>query len=302
VRAILESSLRTLGLLTYQGDSIARHNVNSEPMLSPFVSAFFILGVLLTVLNIKKPYALFFLSYLFLTLLPGMLTVNAPHAARTLGAVIPAILLTTLGILAAFHILQRVSKTVATTTLAAAILGGSLYTGFNDGLLRYGAALDTITVAESALWGMDREKVHVANLVNELGPKLDIYLSPQLFFHSTIEYLTYSKSAYRFYTSKTDFKQVTPPGKIPVIILQPEETNLWWLRDEEGKHFFKWWDQTYKMDEQKIRLMLRQTYGSAPQMISMSDSRLILHLRELYPNATELRFEDFVIFIIARPS
>src|SRR5262249_37212084 len=68
VHAVLRSSLRTLGLMTYMGDSIARHNINSEPMLSPYLSAFFFLGLLITLLNIRKPYALFILAYLFLTL------------------------------------------------------------------------------------------------------------------------------------------------------------------------------------------------------------------------------------------
>ena len=107
VQAVLHSSLRTLGLMTYRGDSIARHNVNSEPMLSPFLSSFFFLGLLIVLLNIRKPYALFLLAYLFLTLLPGMLTVDSPHAARTLGAVVPVILISALGVLAAFRIIRN---------------------------------------------------------------------------------------------------------------------------------------------------------------------------------------------------
>jgi hypothetical protein len=297
LQAILHSSIRTLGLMTYKGDSIFRHNVNSEPMLSPFLSSFFYLGLLIVLLNIRKPYALFILVYLFLTLLPGMLTVDSPHAARTLGAVVPTILIASIGVLAAFQILRNSSRLLSTAGLTL-ILTGAAYAGFNDGLLRYGQALDALPVADSALWGMDREKVHVADLLNNLGMGCDAYLSPQLFFHATIEYLTYSQASYHLLSQRTDVRQITPPQKIPILILQPKETNLWWLRDEPGKRFFKWWNQTYKMEDKKINLLMRQTYGSFPQMTSQSDQKLILQIRQKYPDAKELSFRDFVVFLI----
>ena len=91
---IMDSASKTLGMFTYRGDAIDRHNVHEEPMLSPFACGFFFIGLAITIANIRKPYAAFLIVYLFLTILPGILSVNAPHASRTIGSVIPAIILT----------------------------------------------------------------------------------------------------------------------------------------------------------------------------------------------------------------
>jgi 4-amino-4-deoxy-L-arabinose transferase-like glycosyltransferase len=187
-----QSVLRTSWLFTYQGDAIARHNVNSEPMLSPYASAFFLLGLLVALANIRKRYFLFTLLWLALNLVLGVVTVGAPHAARTLGAIPPTMILTAIGVLAALQILSPWGRIISTAILAV-ILGGNFYTGINDALLRFPLCLDGLPAAISSLWGMDRDQANVASLINRLGPKCEVYLSPQYFFHSTVEYLTYSK-------------------------------------------------------------------------------------------------------------
>ncbi len=295
---IMDSAIKTIGMFTYRGDAIARHNVNEEPLLSPFACGFFLIGLGITLVNIRKPYAAFLIIYLFLTILPGILSVNAPHASRTIGSVIPAILFTSLGISAAVQMLIKVFQPLGTLILAI-VLGGNFYTGPNDGLLRYSQALDNLDPKTSALWGMDRDQYRVVQLLNQLGNRIDPYLSPQLYFHSSVEYLTYSKSSHRPYGRGLKLEEPGKERKIDLIIVQPEQCNLWWLRDDDLKNFYKWWAQTGPYDVKQIRGILYRSYVNSTT--NTSDWRLIQSIHKDYPHARELKFETFTVFLVPPP-
>jgi hypothetical protein len=268
-------------------------------MLSPFASAFFILGFLVVLGNFKKPFARFMLLYLFFTALPGMLSVNAPHASRTLGSVAPAIMFTAFGILAARRIFLNLSKFLVMIFFAI-VLSGNLYTGPNDGLLRYGYILDSLDHKTSSLWGMDRDEYRVTQLVNQLGPRTDIYLSPQLFFHAAIEYLTYEKSEHKLFTIGTNLQPTWRAGKLAAIVVQPQETNMWWLRDDEGKRFFKWWTQARGYSPEQIRAITSKAYTNYSRMMRMNDYRMIEYIQNNYPNAKALHLHSFDVYVIGK--
>lgn len=293
---IIDSTIKTIGMFTYRGDAIDRHNVHEEPMLSPFACGFFLIGLGITLANIRKSYAAFMIIYLFLTILPGILSVNAPHSSRTIGSVIPAVLFTTLGISAAMQMLIRIFQPLGTLILAI-VLGGNFYTGPNDGLLRYSQALDSLDPKTSALWGMDRDQYRVTQLINQLGSRIDPYLTPQLYFHSTVEYLTYSKSAHRPYGRGLKLEDPGKERKIDLIIVQPENCNLWWLRDDDLKNFYKWWAQTGPYDVKQIRGILYRSYTNSTT--NTSDWRLIQSIRKDYPHARELKFDSFTVFLVS---
>jgi hypothetical protein len=291
----MDSALKTIGIFTYRGDAIDRHNVHEEPMLSPFACGFFLIGLGITLANIRKPYAAFLILYLFLTILPGILSVNAPHSSRTIGSVIPAVLFTSLGISTAIQMMTKFFQPLGTLILAI-ILGGNFYTGPNDGLLRYSQALDNLDPKTSALWGMDRDQYRVVQLLNQLGPRIDPYLSPQLYFHAAVEYLTFSKSSHRPYGRGLKLEDPGKEKKIDLIIVQPAECNLWWLRDDDQKSFYKWWAQTGPYNVKQIRGILFRSYANSTT--NSSDWRLIQSIHKDYPHARELKFETFTVFLV----
>src|SRR5262249_20426049 len=152
-----------VGIFDWKGDAIARHNVGVEPMLSPFSSAFFLLGILLSIVYRRKPFAIFLVLYLLIMLVPGMLAVDAPNAPRVLGSVPPALLLTSLGIFGAVRILAMFSVLLS-RIFGAVILAGNLVTGPVDALFRQPQVLDSLPVKTAELWGMDREPENIARL------------------------------------------------------------------------------------------------------------------------------------------
>lgn len=297
---VVDSTLKTLGLFTYRGDPIDRHNVNEEPMLSPFACGFFLIGIGIAVVNFRKRYAAFLLLYFFFTILPGILSVDSPHSSRTVGSVIPAILFTTIGLVASVNLFAKLLPLLGTFLLAT-VLGGNFYTGPRDGLLRYAEHLDRLNPKTSALWGMDRDQFRVVQLLNQLGPRIDPYLSVQYYFHASIEYLTYEKSQHKLYGPGTTLKDTWKQKKIGLIIVQPEECNLWWLRDDDRKRFFKWWDQKGPFNVKSIRLLVNRSYGNPSRTSNMSDARVIQSIKRNFPNARELKMDSFTVFLIGAP-
>lgn len=296
-RLVAQATINTLAMFNFQGDRIERHNVDSEPMLSPFAGPFFLVGCLITLTCIRRRYALFLVLYLLLTLLPGFLSVDSPNTGRVQGCIPPAMILCGLAVAATARLAARWPAPLATLVLAV-VLGGSAYTGINDALLRYPLRLDTLPPQVSDIWGLDREPARAADLMNRLGNRCAVFATPQLFFHSATEYLTYSKSEHQLFVPATNLK-ARAGGKVAVVLLQQNpQMNLWFLRDDDGKRFYKWWSQRYGMTIPWIRAAVRSAYGGNPQMMKTSDQKMLDLLRDIYPGGRYLDFQTFAAYVV----
>jgi len=86
----LTTTLQTLGMFVWQGDPQWHYNVANTPVFDPLTSVLFLAGVLIALWRIRRlPYA-FYLVWLFVTLIPGMLSAPAPHYMRTAAAQVAA--------------------------------------------------------------------------------------------------------------------------------------------------------------------------------------------------------------------
>lgn len=294
LKLVALSTANTAGMFTYKGDKIARHNVFLEPMLSPFASSFFLLGLILAAMNWRKPRAAFVILYLFFGILPGILSVDAPNAPRNLGSIPPAMLLAAFGILAAVRIASNVAPLMGKALLMI-LLGGNLLTGVNDALFRFPEILDSLPVKTAELWGMDRDPTEVVVLLNQIGPGAEVYVSPEFFFHSTVEYLTYGKSTHRLFGPSTDFHEAASEKKIAMVILQPANANLWWLRNDDQKRFEKWWEQIYGMHAPEISKLCHETYDN--YLTNSSDRKWLSKLHRARPDGHILIFDHFALFV-----
>ncbi len=284
-----KSAVRSVAMFTYQGDPRQRHDVNREPALSPFTTAFFILGCLLAARNLKRNYALFLISYLLIALLPGILSIDTPHFPRSLGTLLPALILSAMGMISAYRVIAAGSVRAA-KLLAIVVLMGVSFTGINDALFRYSYLLDTPYRFSS---GMSRVETDAAKLVNQLGNRCRIYLSPQLFFHASVEFLTYPDSKQELFTPQTAFNK----DGVAVVLLVTRDRDLWWLRDDDGKNYFHWWTKERNLRVDEIRVLAGTTYpldGSAPQ----TDNSLLELLKERYPAGKILEPGPFTVFLV----
>ena len=83
---VLTTTLQTLGMFVWQGDPQWHYNVAHTPVFDPFTAILFITGFVIAIWRWRRmPYA-FYLIWLLVSLIPGMLSAPAPHFMRTAAA------------------------------------------------------------------------------------------------------------------------------------------------------------------------------------------------------------------------
>ncbi|HET6266315.1 MAG TPA: glycosyltransferase family 39 protein [Acidobacteriota bacterium] len=292
---ILESTGKTLGLFTLQGDIVAGDNVYAEPMLAPLAAPFFLLGFVILLLNIRKTPMLVLLIYFVVTLLPSIFSSGAPNAYRTLGCLAPTFLIIGFGIIAAIEIIPDYARVTRTAVLVM-ILGANMLLGLYDSFVRYPDILDNLPVDVSEAWGLEAPPSDVANALNHLGSQCVAFVSPRFFFHTALEYLTYGQSKFQLMIPGTRLENEVQNDDIAVVMFERENSNLWWLSDEEGLDLFKWWRQAHRLQESEILSAVEKSYGS--KTTKVSDRWIIGFLKKHYPGGTYLNFDRFSIYIV----
>ncbi|HTP08192.1 MAG TPA: hypothetical protein VMP08_08085, partial [Anaerolineae bacterium] len=87
---VITTTLQTLGMFVWQGDPQWHYNVAHTPVFDPFSAVLFLAGFLIAIWRWRRwPYA-FYLIWLFVSLIPGMLSAPAPHFMRTAAAQVAA--------------------------------------------------------------------------------------------------------------------------------------------------------------------------------------------------------------------
>ncbi|HZU04350.1 MAG TPA: glycosyltransferase family 39 protein [Chloroflexota bacterium] len=80
----------TVGMFAVQGDLDAQYNVSGQPVFPLPLALLFVLGLGVAAWRLREPACAFFLLWLGLLLLPGVLSANSPHFARQAG-ILPAV-------------------------------------------------------------------------------------------------------------------------------------------------------------------------------------------------------------------
>lgn len=119
--------LAVLGMFTFRGDTIWRHNLAGRPVFDPLMALAFAAGVILCLAHFRRqPTAAFALIWTGVMLLPTLLAEDAPHFLRAVGALPVAILFPALGLDAAWSWLGRHGPAWSGAVLAALVLSVSL--------------------------------------------------------------------------------------------------------------------------------------------------------------------------------
>ena len=119
--------LAVLGMSTFRGDTIWRHNLAGRPVFDPLLALAFAAGVILCLARFRRqPTAAFTLIWTGVMLLPTLLAEDAPHFLRAVGVLPVAVLFPALGLDAAWAWLGRHSPAWVGAVLATLVLSASL--------------------------------------------------------------------------------------------------------------------------------------------------------------------------------
>ena len=289
-----EAAARTLGMFTWSSDRNPRQNVNLEPLLSPFATAGFLVGVVDLLANLAAPLNPALATWWAAAIAPGIFSIEAPHSSRAIGVLPVVFLLTARGLAIAYRIFRDALPRPAVRVVAATVASGIAVTGVVDALVRYPAILEAQGPATTSIWGSDITEAKLARYLNSLRDTHDVYLSPQLFFHPTVEYLTYGKSKHRLWTRGEELSPVRPT----VIVLELTGRNSWWLRNDAKKDLFEFWHHAYGLDDRTIELDIRRAYEGEKNVLRENDVPMLAELRARFPEGVERDGGGFTTFEI----
>ncbi|MBX4190342.1 glycosyltransferase family 39 protein [Candidatus Parcubacteria bacterium] len=99
LQSLGESVIKTLAMFNFAGDYNPRHNLSGMPMIPWPIGVFFVIGFFKELVHwiqrkhghLSTTHTLLF-SWFFIMLLPGFLSIEAPHALRTIG-VVPVVMI-----------------------------------------------------------------------------------------------------------------------------------------------------------------------------------------------------------------
>lgn len=100
-----KSTIKTLGMFNFNGDYGQRHNLPGNPQLIWPIGIFFVIGFFKELIHwLRKKHGhfstvhTFLFCWFFIMLIPGFVTIEAPHALRTIGALPVVMIFTAKGI------------------------------------------------------------------------------------------------------------------------------------------------------------------------------------------------------------
>lgn len=179
VKAMGANVVAVLGSFFLHGDLNPRHNLPGRPALDPLLAIGLLVGLVEGMwLFRKRPmYALLFI-WAFVMLLPSILSNEAPHFLRMLGALPPILLLAANGLQ---WIWQRVvpRAPVGALVLIVLLVGGA--GTFHDYFQIWGTSPSTATA-------FDVESVGLANAIRSESETADVLVPLRLYGRPTLEF------------------------------------------------------------------------------------------------------------------
>jgi 4-amino-4-deoxy-L-arabinose transferase-like glycosyltransferase len=194
--ALVDSSLRTLGMITFRGDPTWRHNLSGAPVLDPLNAVLFVVGLGVALAR-RGPTRLYLLIVLVVMVVPGMLSIDSPHFLRTDGAVGPIYAVWAIGVAwtskwlsgvirlpVAWRYVTALAIALPLTVAATRDAWGYFVTYAHDPEMpaAYNVELAAAgqAIARSALWRSSRSDVYVSDSFKQDRASVAAFVYPLL--------------------------------------------------------------------------------------------------------------------------
>lgn len=215
VQAIAQNALRVAGMFFVQGDLNARHNLPGRPALDWLTALGFVVGLGFGIVRLRRePVYVLLLLWLVAMLLPSVLSTEAPHFLRTLGALPPAMILVADGLTRLWQ--KFLPQRAPSLLVLLVLLVGGVGT-FRDYFLTW-AKLPAL-VQES----FDVNSQYLADRILQEIPKSDVLLPLRIYGRPTMQFALDSA----FPQAKT--LAAAPNKPLVIITSQSAEDRQWVL-------------------------------------------------------------------------
>lgn len=180
---------RVLGMFFLQGDANPRSNLPGRPALDPFLAILFLVGLGRSLADSLRGQATAALALIWLgvMVLPTLVTGDAPHFGRSIGATPALALLCALGAWTLWQAVARLDRQWLKVAVVLVLVAGFLFSGVSTArayFLNWGRSPDLFYAYDVGL-------AEIAEYANSLHPNQDVYLTPTSSEHYTLEYLAH---------------------------------------------------------------------------------------------------------------
>ena len=206
IQSLTSNAVKTMGMYSFQGDRSSRHNLSGRPALDILTSAWFILGLLTSLVNRRNPAYSLLLFWLITMSLPPIISDpwTVPHFSRSIGALPAACLFPAIGVQAACKWVKarwpsRTAHRVFTAAVSVLLLA-SLAATFRDYFIVWASASDLRTDY------FDGQFQDVATTMNVLDDRDGVWIVPISALasphdepgHYTVEFLYRGEAPFHF--------------------------------------------------------------------------------------------------------
>ena len=220
--SVLNQVKRTILSFVVGVDEAPYRTLPGRPSLNPFFSVLMLLGVAFSLRHVKHPVYLFLLAWLLLLSIPAALAEHGAAAKRAIG-VLPAVaMLTAVGALAPWQILnQRAINGSAARWFArvwgVAIVGGFVYAGvatYRDYFVRWASLPNLATHFEAS-------RATIGDYAGDLPPDEHIYISPEVPSHPVIRFHSGLREGIQGYNGRVCLVVPQRTGSDTTYIISP---------------------------------------------------------------------------------
>jgi 4-amino-4-deoxy-L-arabinose transferase-like glycosyltransferase len=247
-QALLDNLPPVLGMFFVRGDANPRSNLPGRPALDPFLAVLFLVGLGRALVGFRRPLLALPLLWLGVMVVPTLVTQNAPHFGRAIGATPALALLCGLGMAyglgAAGNWLARFfnNRYPISDIVIIALLGAGM---FFSGISTARAYFRTWGHSPDLFYAYDVGLATISDYVNGLPESEDVYLTPTSRDHYTLQFLV------RRPLSSFDGRAglvFPPPGRAAtvIVLLREDGATLPFLQRTRPDGQVAWtWSDSY---------------------------------------------------------
>ncbi len=222
--SLRDNAQQVLFMLHFRGDQQPRHNIPGRPLLDPVMGAAFVVGlfVLLKTIRIDPAVKVGALAFWVFPLLPSVVTEGAPHAMRTLGAVLAVCLISAVGMEALSRLVARhqtLRRWRAPEALLLALLMAVTALNYRAYFEEWGRNAE---VAQHFSADIPRFVAYCADLADQS----DVYVCPYVFYAPNTRFLNLQRHfAWKLLQDDTAFTSDGGPSRDRVFVCDSPAVN-----------------------------------------------------------------------------